>query len=120
MKVQILLPAPNLLYAGMVELGDTLDSRSGSERSGDSNSSTRTILKGYNMKRFKFVYSFCEDEVPDAMYFQANNITNAKAMWESSKDVDEELLAIYEFRKSDGDKLVWEGRKTGFDLEAVR
>lgn len=64
---------------------------------------------------FKFVYYFAEGEIPEAVYFSTNNITNAKKRWELSKDGEDVLLAIFE----DG-KIIWGSDiKTGYQLDAI-
>ena len=75
------------------------------------------------MKRFKFVYEFCEGEPPDSVYLVANNITNAKSDWEFKKKPDEKLIAIFEQGKGGKDKLLWKDQETRYDdqfLDGVR
>jgi len=65
---------------------------------------------------FKFVYSFADGEVPDAMYFKSNNITNAREQWKKCKLEDDVLLAIFK-----GGKEVWRSKvETGFQLSVVK
>jgi len=82
-------------------------------------------------KTFKFIYSFAYGELPAAVYFSANNITNAMDRWKKFKlenddrpeeivDPEEkfecELLAIID----EEERVVWQGRETGWQLDAVR
>ena len=62
------------------------------------------------------MYSFCEGEIPGAIYINANNITNAKLDWEKYKDPEDVLLAIFE-----GDREIWRSKvETGYQFDAVR
>jgi len=67
-------------------------------------------------KQFKFVYSEVKDECPSAVYFRANNITNAKTKWEEWNKNDNTLLAIFCENEE-----VWRNNfvKTGYQLDII-
>ena len=65
---------------------------------------------------YRFVYKMYTDEQPDAVYVQANNITNARMQWDACRTKEHELLAIFA-----GDQELWRSEvETGYKLEAIR
>lgn len=67
-------------------------------------------------KTFRFVYSFARGEIPEAIYLKANNLTNARAVWEDEKDEEDVLMAIF----LDGKELWRSDINTGFQLEVIK
>jgi len=68
-------------------------------------------------KQFKFVYSFLEDEPPEALYVKSNNITNAQSVWKISKCANDTLLAIF-----CEDREIWKNPdiETGYRLDLIK
>jgi hypothetical protein len=70
-------------------------------------------------RSFKFVYSFADDEIPEAWYISVNNITNAKKKWEYIKGDHEVLLAISESINGKWKEIWRSDIETGYQLDVV-